>query len=280
MVRVITSLQQNPADPISSYSVIATGIGIYAKPEFLGYFISGPIWAWTNPVKAGPFSFVYMNHYIGQIVLLLVGAIKLIKTGFRDRRYLLLTAWGVSGLTIPMMLPAGLNHKYYAWALIAPVTLGAVGLLVWVASKIENIDNQISCDTIITGLIVLLVLGAMVNGVVFESSNTSAAVGGTNTDAGHATKNAEELVSAGYELQALGVTSPSEIVYVGDWENRRIALSQPLIYGNVLVRGTWSTPRWVVGGVQSELPVNRTQFPGCKALIEQRNDGDIVVSKC
>lgn len=280
-VRVLTGLQPNPANPTSTYSVVGTGMGIYFTPQFTDYFTRAPYWTWTNISSVHPFGLAYTSHFPGGMAIATYYTGKSVYSRFTDRTALLLASWSVSGLSILFVLPGGLNHHYYAWALIIPVTLSGVAAVHRVIQLLKSVIGAAAANYAVTGFVGLLVVLAMMNGMVFEAGiGPTGAVGASDGGVPSATSNTEELVQAGYALREYSVDSSKSVAFIGDWEGRPLAISQVLMYGEVMVRNTWKEPSGQVATVQPLESAELSEIENCSVAVIQHEDNTVEVSEC
>lgn len=177
---------------------------------------------------------------------------------YRTRRThpVVLSSWLAAGASIALLLPAGYNHVYYNWNLLAPLAiLGAIGLARALDALKPVLDDRhirfapnvvavfLTLTAVTYGAVFVVELGPnLVDNAVGDDISRLDAAGGVADG---------EAVAAGRQIQQASVENASEIVFVGEWGQnsgleyfgrptppyyRTPVLSRVLIYSDVLVR--------------------------------------------
>jgi hypothetical protein len=202
----------------------------------------------------------------------------------RGRRYVVLTAWLVSGAAIPLLLPMGFDaHVYYLWGLLAPIAVLGTDVLNRIAHRVA-----VNRETAVRHLTVVVVIVACLSGLMFEvgvfaDSDIPAVneVGdGLEPNAG---VGYGEATAAGKAIRSASVRNPNGIVFVGDWGQdpdasfqKLPAATRTIIYSGVLPRARSlsyevpDTPRFVT---------NESQVKQCAVMVTKSNE-TVTVHKC
>ncbi|OYR75719.1 glycosyltransferase family 39 protein [Halorubrum ezzemoulense] len=273
-VTAITSLQSLPANTMQ-YAVWNTGVGIYPTEDWLGRWLD---------VSFIPFLFAFRTHMYITVPALIIWTWK--ARNFSTSACVMLGLF-ISGLSIPVLLPGGVNHAYYLWALILPVTLTAAAALSWIIQLTGDTLRSVDVQSITIGVIICCVVASGGYILIFEGSIGASGPANTNfaTPAGSPTDD----IRAGEKLQNIGVETRHDVVFVGDWDANASFVSvyregapRIFVYSKVPMRGTW---HWgAVPGAKPTSPtllnstdaVNRST---CKAIIKKSGDS-VHVESC
>jgi len=201
-----------------------------------------------------------------------------------ERRYFLLSSWLASGLSIPFILPLGMSHIYYLWALLVPLALLGATVIG------SNLPETLPARTGNVGRIVAVVLliMALQYGLLFETAVlagtgvpvvndvSSSATSGTNAVSDG------EAIEAGRTLQRLGVQEAEEVTFVGQWIiegatrwQGATPATRVLIYGKVHGRQT----RNLYSKGSSAFVQNKSALDDCTAYVEKSGE-EIHVGSC
>lgn len=199
----------------------------------------------------------------------------------RSQSSVLLTSWLFSGLSIPFLMPEGYYyHEYYIWALLAPTAL--IGGLI-IQSMVKNIiryklslDPQKIINSI--GVIVIFLTVSYILILFFVVYDGD-------------TLQTTEEVEAGRRIQSMGVTSASNIVFIGKyWGKEGIEqetvnipyqnapnISQTLIYSGVLVKERSFDTTNAVG---PKLRLEAECLDRGEILVQKMSNNKVLVTRC
>ncbi|MFC6787138.1 glycosyltransferase family 39 protein [Halobaculum halobium] len=281
MMFIATGFQPNPAETMK-YAVINTGPGL---------LWSGEWWSrWFQVINRWPMPPYFAAHRLH--MLLAFPTIGFWSWTARQRELGpdVMVGWLISGLTIPFFLPGGVNHSYYLWGLMAPMSLTAAALVGQIVDKIEQERTKGSAQACLRVIAIFAVIVASGSIVVHEGSlgPTQDAVDNfaypASGPAGYTGG-----VALGRELKAHGVESRSDVVFVGNWSYNsfngfyRGDAVRILTYSGVPMNGTWHYGA-VPGAretspelVDSKTQVNRDH---CEAMVIRYNNGSTTVDGC
>lgn len=212
VVTAVKSFQPAVHNLTNSYAFY-NHLELFADPSFL--------------VRGGPFQKYAFHFTVAILPLIAVVLFLYFTTKFyrsRSRASILLASWLLSGLSIIFLLPRGwVSHDYYAWGLLAPLSLSAVHI----ASKLRS--RSILRKEHVSMLCVTLLVFASAYALWFSIGPPV-----LNRTADPATQTIEnnELLRAGQQLRHATVES-HEIAFVGNWSGEHVAKWRILMYARI-----------------------------------------------
>jgi hypothetical protein len=211
------------------YSTFAAGFDILLSPDW-----------WLQRLGLNPFYLSIMISTPLAIGIVLWFGYRGIRT--QDRTDIVISAWCLSGLTIPLLIARGFSiHYYYIWGLTAPISLAATAELNRVIRTYDVSRFLPSVSVRPTSVIVsVLILSALFYGALFEVGAIQMVPGEQFQSASVPTSDIEEIegsepIAAGKQIREMGVENSSKIIFVGNWTRKygQNALTRTLIYAGV-----------------------------------------------
>ncbi|MXR41846.1 hypothetical protein GRX01_10925 [Halobaculum sp. WSA2] len=287
-VYLLTELQPNPASP-SHYAVVETGFSIFFTTGFWLRFLTRPF----SPFYLGHSSLFYPGLVLGAYFFYrLVTNRSIGKLIGKEYADIVVLSWLAAGAAIPFGLPGGLNHQYYLWGLVLPVTLALSGILELVYQNARMYNYQQTAQRAVHLLLAVLVMTALLNAAVFEagigingSASTAAPVFDLRGEADQRFASdpitGKEAVETGYALRNYQIQRVNEIVFVNSGtELSYITIYRVITYSNLEVRGVWKPsldrnattgPRYITGSPEGLQ---------CTVIIMGQSDGSLDIKRC
>lgn len=264
-------LTDSTAADTSRFLITSTGPSIFTTIDYWNDLLGGLF-------SGNPFFITRSFHFILGIATVVYWAL------FSDKSQtisIFMISYAVSGLSIVVLLPGGVTHFYYLWAVIPPITLTIAVLFSRIISRLEGSIG--SPQYVFNTVVAVLLLVAIVQVGVFVHMTDAA---GTHThNVGGVTPipvdaEQKEILTTAKQIREAGVQDPQDIAFVGNWavgnNLPRSGIVQIFIYSGINLNGDWYIYEYVhhVNDVQ-DLDMDR-----CEVFIKRENSNDLTVHKC
>lgn len=264
-------LTHSTAADTSRFLITSTGPSIFITIEYWRELLGG--------LSSGnPFNIVRSLHFIFGIATVAYWAVFSEKSRTIS---IFMISYTVSGLSIAVLLPGGVTHFYYLWAVIPPITLTAAILFDRIITRFENSID--SFQPILNTVVVFLLVVAIAQVGVFVHMTDAA---GTNTHRlGGVTPipvdvDKEELIITVDQVRETDVKGPEDIAFVGDWavdkNLPRSGIVQIFIYSNTKLTGEW----YIRDYVYHANDVQHLDMDQCEVFIKRVDSSNVTIHNC
>ncbi|WP_313692314.1 ArnT family glycosyltransferase [Halorarum halobium] len=260
-----------------------TGSGYLITDVGLSFYFTSDFWMGVVTRPYSPFYLGHSLHFYPGLVAVLYW-LRNAYLGVRKDTSLIMAAWLSSGLSIPFILPGGLNHHYYLWALVAPVTLTVAAVIPKIVNSLGVGITSHQESRIKQAATVILIILVSVNGLVFEAG-LFIGDAGSPPAVGDRHENPEimpsEAVSTGEQLAKMDVSDPNRIVFLTEEANElhRQTIFRVLVHGDVLLRDTWNPSFTPSSNTVPRYVTDQDDVLNCDVVIK-KVDQKLLVKRC